>query len=50
MTTQCRGAAVDDGIEHLAMGPCKMRLLLFPETFAVRRMMSATSRVGRLIV
>src|SRR5271169_7084384 len=34
MTTQCRGAAADDGIEHLAMRPCKMRLLLFPETVA----------------
>jgi hypothetical protein len=29
MTAQCRGAAADDGIEHLAMRPCKMRLLLF---------------------
>jgi hypothetical protein len=24
MTTQCRGAAADDGIEHLAMRPCEM--------------------------
>ena len=32
MTAQCRSAATDDGIEHLAMRPCKMRLLLFPET------------------
>jgi len=29
MTAQCRGAAENDGIEHLAMRPCKMRLLLF---------------------
>ena len=36
MTAQCRGAAPDDGIEHLAMRPCKMRLLLFPETVARR--------------
>jgi len=34
MTTQCRSAATDDGIEHLAMRPCKMRLLPFPETVA----------------
>ncbi len=34
MTTECRGAAADDGIEHLAMRPCKMRLLLFPKTVA----------------
>src|SRR5208337_2224951 len=32
MTAQCRGAAADDGIEHLAMRPCKMRLLLFPKS------------------
>ena len=24
MTAQCRGAAADDGIEHLAMQPCKV--------------------------
>jgi len=29
MTTQCRSAASGNGIEHLAMRPCKMRLLLF---------------------
>jgi hypothetical protein len=34
MTAQCRGAASDDGIEHLAMRPCKMRLLLLPESVA----------------
>jgi hypothetical protein len=34
MTAQCRGAAANDGIEHLAMGPRKVRLLLFPETVA----------------
>src|SRR5258707_11042590 len=34
MTAQCRAAAADDGIEHLAMRPCKMRLLLFPESVA----------------
>ena len=34
MTAQCRSAAADDGIEHLAMRPCKVRLLLFPETVA----------------
>ena len=43
MTAQCRGAAVDDGIEHLAMRPCKMRLLLFPETVA-----RSTDDVGHL--
>jgi hypothetical protein len=34
MTAQCRGAASDDGVEHLAMRPCKMRLLLLPESVA----------------
>src|ERR1700736_6445912 len=34
MTAQCRGTATDDGIEHLAMRPCKMRLLPLPETVA----------------
>ena len=34
MTAQCRGAAADDGFEHLAMRPCQMRLLLFPEPVA----------------
>jgi hypothetical protein len=34
MTAQCRGAAADDGLEHLAMRPCQMRLLLFPESVA----------------
>src|ERR1035438_10652025 len=34
MTAQRRGAATDDGIEHLAMRPCKMRLLLFPKAVA----------------
>ena len=34
MTAQCRGTATDDGIEHLAMRPCKMRLLLFPKAVA----------------
>jgi hypothetical protein len=29
MTAQCRSAATDDSIEHPAMRPCKMRLLLF---------------------
>ena len=43
MTAQCRGAAADDGIEHLAMRPCKMRLLLFPETVA-----RSTDDVGHL--
>jgi hypothetical protein len=32
MTAQCRGAAPEDGIEHLAMHPCKMRLMLLPES------------------
>ena len=36
MTAQCRGAAADDGLEHLAMRPCQMRLLLFPEPVAQR--------------
>ncbi len=43
MTAQCRGAASDDGIEHLAMRPCKMRLLLFPESVA-----RSTDDVGHL--
>ena len=43
MTAQRRGAAADDGIEHLAMRPCKMRLLLFPETVA-----RSTDDVGHL--
>ena len=43
MTAQCRGAASDDGIEHLAMRPCKMRLLLFPESIA-----RSTDDVGQL--
>jgi hypothetical protein len=34
MTAQCRGAAPDDGIEHLAMQPCKVRLVLLPESVA----------------
>src|SRR5271165_1626869 len=34
MTAQCRGAAADDGIEHLAMPPCKVRLVLVPEAVA----------------
>jgi len=34
MTAQCRGAAADDGIEHLAMRPCKMGLLLLPKAVA----------------
>ena len=43
MTAQCRRTAPDDGIEHLAMRPCKMRLLLFPETVAC-----STDDVGHL--
>jgi len=43
MTAQCRSAAANDGIEHLAMRPCKMRLLLFPETVA-----RSTDDVGHL--
>src|ERR1700692_1153827 len=34
MTAQCRGAATDDGIKHLAMWPCTMRLLPFHESVA----------------
>src|ERR1035437_8136432 len=34
MPTQCRGAATDDGIEHLAMRPCKVRSVLLPEAVA----------------
>src|ERR1035437_4534621 len=34
MTAQCRGAAPDNGIKHLAMQPCKVRLVLFPESVA----------------
>ena len=43
MTAQCRSAAAYDGIEHLAMRPCKMRLLLFQETVA-----RSTDDVGHL--
>ena len=43
MTAQCRGAATDDGVEHLAMRPRKMRLLLFPEAVA-----RSTDDVGHL--
>ena len=43
MTAQCHRSATDDGIEHLAMRPCKMRLLLFPETVA-----RSTDDVGHL--
>src|ERR1700674_2327845 len=43
MTAQCRGAAADDGVEHLAVRPCKMRLLLFPESVA-----RSTDDVGHL--
>ena len=43
MAAQCRCAAADDSIERLAMRPCKMRLLLFPETVARR-----TNDVGHL--
>src|SRR5271165_3300596 len=43
MTTLCRGAAADDGIEHLAMRPGKMRLLLLPKTVA-----RSTDDVGHL--
>ena len=34
MTAQYRGAAPDDGIEYLAMRPCKVRLVPFPESVA----------------
>jgi hypothetical protein len=34
MTAQCRGAAADDGIEHLAMHPSKVRLVLVPKAVA----------------
>ena len=34
MATQCRSAATDDGIEHLAMRPCKVRSVLLPKTVA----------------
>ena len=46
MTAQCRGAAADDGIEcgHARCAFCCSKKLL-----PVRRTMSATSRVGRLI-
>jgi hypothetical protein len=43
MAAQYRCAAADDGIEHLAMRPRKMRLLLFPETVA-----RSTDDVGNL--
>jgi hypothetical protein len=34
MTTQGRSATPDDGIEHLAMQPGKMRFVLVPESVA----------------
>ena len=34
MTAQRRGAAANDSIEHLAMRPCKVRLVLLPESVA----------------
>ena len=34
MTAQRRGAAPGDSIEHLAMQPCKVRLVLLPESVA----------------
>ena len=34
MAAQRRGAASDDSIEHLAMHPCKVRLVLLPESVA----------------
>ena len=43
MTAQCRGAAADDGIEHLAMRPCKMQLLLLQKPVA-----RSTDDVGHL--
>ena len=43
MTAQRRGAAANNGIEHLAMRPCKMRLLLFPKPVA-----RSTDDIGHL--
>jgi len=43
MAAECRGSAPDDGIEHLAMYPCKARLMLFPESVA-----RCTDDVGHL--
>jgi hypothetical protein len=43
MTAQCRSAAPDDSIEHLAMHPCKVRLVLFPKSVA-----HCTDDVGHL--
>ena len=34
MTAQGRSSAADDGIEHLAMLPCKMRSVVLPESVA----------------
>ncbi len=34
MPSQCRRAATDDGIEHLAMRPCKARSVLLPKAVA----------------
>jgi hypothetical protein len=34
MTAQCRRSATDDGIEHLAMRPCKARSVLLPKAVA----------------
>ena len=37
MTAQYRGAAPDDGIEYLAMRPCKVRRVPFRESVARSR-------------
>jgi len=34
MPAQCRGAATDDGIEHVAMRPSKVRSVLLPKAVA----------------
>ena len=34
MTTKSRGAAADDGIEHLAMRPCEVCSVLVPKAVA----------------
>jgi hypothetical protein len=43
MTTQGRSATADDGIEHLAMLPCKMGSVVLPESVSC-----STDDVGHL--
>jgi len=46
MTTQCRSAATDDGIEHLAMRHARCDCCRSQKLLPAERTMSATSRVA----